>query len=329
MKLSPDELLATARRIADEVLFRDALEVDAKGEIPTAQLQTLADEGFYGVSTYCDGPTIAELIEVLATGCLTTAFVFTQHIGATRAAWVADGVVHDRWAEALASGRSRGGVAFAQILRAGPPMTTTTRSDSGWIINGSAPWVTGWGHIDAVHIAARHDDKIVWALIDAVDSDTLISERLDLAAVDASQTVVLQYRDHVISDDEVTRVVDYESWRADYQLGLRTNGSFALGVASRCCRLLGDDALTHELSAVRDRLNAVDHADMPAARAAASLFAVRAATALVAATGGSAVIRSHHAQRLFREAMFLLVQGQTPTIKSAMAVDLGQSGLRP
>ena len=77
-----------------------------------------------------------------------------------------------------------------------------------------------------------------------------------------------------------------------------------------------------ELAAIRHRLDTSDVDSMPIARADASLFAVRAATALVASTGGRAVTRAEHGQRLLREAMFLLVQGQTPEIRTDLLAKL-------
>jgi alkylation response protein AidB-like acyl-CoA dehydrogenase len=52
-------------------------------------------------------------------------------------------------------------------------------------------------------------------------------------------------------------------------------------------------------------------------RARASEFALRAATTLVVSGGGRSISLEHHAQRLAREALFLLVFGQTATIKAA------------
>ena len=57
---------------------------------------------------------------------------------------------------------------------------------------------------------------------------------------------------------------------------------------------------------------------MPAARAAASTLAWRAAGAVVAAGGSRSVLLTGHAQRLAREAAFLLVFGQRPAIRSAL-----------
>lgn len=318
---SPEVLVARAKQIADEVLFPNALAADQATGVPEKQLQFLADNGFYAMSTYCEPPTIFEVLEALASGCVTTSFVYAQHLGACASAFTSEGPVRAELADDLASGFKRGGVAFAHILRPGTPLTTAQRVAGGWEITGTAPWVTGWGHIDVVHAAARHGDDIVWSLIDAVDSETLTTMPVDFAVVDATQTRELTYQSHFVPDSRVTRVENYDEWRAKYKLGLRANGSLALGVASRCCRLLDEPELTTQLDGLRKKLDSIaaqDHAAMTSARSEASLFAVQVATALVAKTGGNAVMMSNHAQRLMREAMFTVVQGQNPEIRAAM-----------
>jgi hypothetical protein len=66
---------------------------------------------------------------------------------------------------------------------------------------------------------------------------------------------------------------------------------------------------------------------MADARAAASELAVRAAAALAVRDGGYAVAVDQHAQRLAREAVFLLVFGSRPGIKSALLQRLGAVAL--
>jgi len=322
--MSDEMLVERAEALADDVLFPAALNVDAGGEVPVEQLNEIAAAGLYGLTStepthgHAAAPeTVYRVLEALASGCLTTGFVFAQHLGASAAAAASELPVHDELAAPLAAGHKRGGVAFAHILRPGPPMTTAvpTGTDGGYTMSGTAPWVTGWGHIDVFHAAARDGDDIVWALLDADESDSLQATRLDLAAVNSSATVVLEYRDHQVPAERITRIENFEAWRDNYRLGLRGNGSLALGVARRCCTLLDLDAYTTQLDQVRADLDTASTDDMPAARAAASAFAVQAAAALAAASGGSAVTRQHHAQRLVREATFLLVQGQTPQIR--------------
>ena len=327
--MSSADLLAAARRIADEELFPRALETDERGSVPLEELECLREAGLYGIfsptevgGSAVDMPTRYLIQEALAGGCLTTAFVWQQHAGAAAAAAATHGPMRSR-ASAMAAGEVRGGVAFAHLVRPGPPILTATPDEGGWRFNGVAPFVTGWGHIDLVLTAARHEDRIVWALLDAHDAPTLVSRRLELAAIDSSDTYGLRFEDHPVSGTDVTSIVDFAGWFAGYQMGLRANGSLALGVTARCLRLLGPSALDHELDAARELLDTVPHEEMPTARGNIGALGVRAAGALIASIGGAAMFRSHHAQRLAREALFLLVQGQTPEIKEIHRSRLG------
>ena len=322
MELSHAALVERARELADNHLFPAAIEVDRAGVVPAAQLDLLADAGLYSVFSpkHCGGleadwATILDLLEIIAGGCLTTAFVWTQHSGAARSAANTDGPMRDQWARRLATGEARGGVAFAHLLRPGTPLIQATPSDGGWEFTGTAPFVSGWGHINVVSTAARHGDDIVWALLDATDSATLISQRLELASVDSTVTVELAFDRHFVSQAQVTSVERFSDWYANYRTGLRTNGSLALGVAARALRLLGSSQLDVEFAAARSLLDTSEFDDMPAARANMTALAVKSTSALVASIGGSAMMAGHQAQRLAREALFLLVQGQTPEIK--------------
>jgi hypothetical protein len=58
---------------------------------------------------------------------------------------------------------------------------------------------------------------------------------------------------------------------------------------------------------------------MPAARAAASELAQRSAAALVTVQGSRAILAGEHAQRLAREALFLLVFASRPAIKQSLS----------
>jgi len=100
------------------------------------------------------------------------------------------------------------------------------------------------------------------------------------------------------------------------RLGFSGNQGLFRG-ARRCAALLESDALRTELSACRSALDRASLEAMPEQRARASELALRAATTLVVSGGGRAIALDHQAQRLAREALFLLVFGQTATIKAA------------
>ncbi len=326
-----------AQQIADETLFPNALETDRSRDVPVEMLNRLADADLFGLqSAGVEGrpevgrSTTLGVLEALSSGCLTTAFVWAQHGGAARASAQNTGPVHERWASALASGQKRGGVAFAYLLRPGTPMMSATPVEGGWRFSGHAPFVTGWGHIDALLIAGRHGADIVWAIIDAAESPTMTAKRLELAAVNASVTVGLTVDNHFIGDDEVASIQPFDQWLDGYSHRLRDNGSLALGVTRRVLSLLGPTNLDDELATCRSTMDSIyrdypqinqpgeDHRveQMTSARAATTALGVRASAALIASVGGAALSIEHHGQRLGREALFLLIQGQTQAIQS-------------
>ncbi|MDA3039052.1 MAG: acyl-CoA/acyl-ACP dehydrogenase [Actinomycetota bacterium] len=330
------DVVGRARALADDVLFPHALEVDASTALPRAALDEITERGLYGLvgPTHLGGaganqPTQLLVIEALASGCLNTAFVWTQHQGATNAAVTATGEPHEQWAAALSSGRSKGGVAFAHLLRPRAVLTAEPTA-GGWLLSGVAPWVTGWGYIDVVLTGARvgadaetgRGGDIVWLLVDAVDATTLRSIPLRLSAANASGTFEIGFDRHFVPDARVTSIQPYDQWRAEYPKGLRLNGSLGLGVATRTASLLGPSVFDAALLDVRHQLDRATVDQLPTARGRLGALAVKMTAALVATTGGRSILADQHGQRLAREAMFLLIQGQTPEIRDAQLADL-------
>jgi len=167
---------------------------------------------------------------------------------------------------------------------------------------------------------------VVSLIVDAAAQPGLTVTRERLAAVHASVTVRLGFDGVLVPGERWAGQEPFdpaESLRPDR---MRVNGSLALGLVRRCARLLGPGPLDDELVRCRDLLDAaitVDATAMAEARAAASELAVRAAAALAVGDGSRAVTVDQHAQRLAREALFLLVFGSRPGIKSALLRRLG------
>jgi hypothetical protein len=154
--------------------------------------------------------------------------------------------------------------------------------------------------------ARRENGDIVWALVDVTAGPTLQAERLRLAAVNASATVTLSFDQHAVPAARVISIQPFDEWREQDRASLRLNGSLALGVARRCALLLESEALTAELDECRRSLDRASSEAMPEQRARASELALRAATELVVLGGGRAIALDHQAQRLAREALFLI-----------------------
>jgi hypothetical protein len=309
--VSPRE---SAVRLADDLLFPSALEVDRADRVPASHFEALAREGLYDF----DGDL--QVVEILASGCLATTFVWLQHVGVL-ASTAAD---HPDLHAALAEGRLKGGIARAGA-RPGTRSLTVTSAGDGFRLDGSAPWVTGWGMIDIIEVAALEQaenldqaDNVVFLLVDAAPSPTLTSRVHNLVAVNASRTATLTFHSHPVAADRLIRRQPFPEWQAAEASGSRLNGGLALGVASRCISLLDHTDLRSELDACRRALLDADASTLPHARAAASELAMRAAITLTVQTGSRAVLIDDHAQRLVREATFLLVFGTREKIKNAL-----------
>ena len=241
--------VAAAEQLAEDVLFPAANELDALPVLPRERLDLLADLGWYGLSSPSSGldfASAAPILEAFAGGCLTTTFVWMQHLGTPPAC--AFGPEHLRpWVEPLASGARRSTVAFGGLLPSAPLRARQEGDD--WIVDGVAPWVSGWGLGDLIHVAARTpDDDVVWLLVDA-PSPGISAQPLRLLAVNASATVTLSFDGVRVEGARQTSRFPWTEWPAHDAAGLRTNGSLALGVAGRCCRLIGPSPLDDELVA--------------------------------------------------------------------------------
>jgi alkylation response protein AidB-like acyl-CoA dehydrogenase len=323
------DIVAAARRVADEVLFPAAMETDAADTVPSDGLDVLAQAGLYGLTgpvsaggLDADFQTVCAVVEALSSGCLTTAFVWAQHIGAVLAAGASENEVIRGWVPSLCSGERRAGLALGGAPP-GPARLKALETGDGWVFDGSSPFVSGWGRIDVVHTAARTDDgRLVWAFVDARPGGTLAVERLGLVALNATATVRADFVGHPVPSDRVSSVVRHSAEPPPPEL-LRIHASFALGVAVRCCGLLGPTPLDEQLARVRAELDRLDPATIQQARGAAGEVALRAGAALAVAAGSRALLLADHTQRLVREALFTLVYALRPASRDEALAILG------
>ena len=308
--------------------FADAEAVDAADSVPASHLSALASAGLYGIfaPTSVGGLGLGYegacvVVEELASSCLATTFVWAQHfrlVGAMLDPTTPAELRHELLAPAV-RGEVKSGVALTGLLP-GPARLSARRAPGGWLLDGEAPWVSGWGVVDVIFVVARGpDETVVSLLLDAAAQPGLSVERLRLAAANASATVRLGFDGVFVADDRVVRVQPYEVARHQSER-LRLNGSFALGIAKRCCALLGPSPLDDELADRRAELDGAGEGGdaMLLARARASELAVRAAHALGVHRGARSAIAGDVAERLSREAAFLLVFGTRAGIKDGL-----------
>lgn len=332
--MSGSDLPAKIHDLAARFLA-DAEAVDAADTVPEEHLRGLADAGLYGIFAPVEvgglglGAEVGLVIEELASACLASTFVWLQHLRLLGAMLDpgTPAALREALLPAVVSGDVRGGVALTGLLP-GPPRLTARPVDGGWLLDGEAPWVSGWGVVDLLVTVARGpEDTAVTLLMDAREQQGLAAARQRLAAANASATVQLNFDGVFVPDGRLVDQRPYDPVAAQSE-GLRGNGSLALGVGRRCCALIGPSPLDDELDACRAELTAADTAGMPAARAHASEFAARAAHYLAVRRGSRSALAGDDAERLAREAGFLLVFGSRPAIKDALLGRFAGGGVR-
>ncbi len=167
---------------------------------------------------------------------------------------------------------------------------------------------------------------------------------LALAAMAGTQTWPVSFSDFRVSADQIVSRKPAQQWLAENSLvsadanpagfGMARasiNEMAALGTATgQEIVVASAQKLADELVDIRERAYAAADAaaedpeladstidDRIALRAASLDLNLRASSALIAASGGGAMMLSSNAQRRAREALFLLVQGQTAALRTA------------
>ncbi|HTO01852.1 MAG TPA: acyl-CoA dehydrogenase family protein, partial [Microthrixaceae bacterium] len=239
------DALSLAEDLAESVLFPNALETDRSELVPVSNLDALAEAGLYGLfGPESDGGfgadlrTASAVVERIASGCLTTALVWLQHHALVGSLLMGAEPLRSEWLPEVTTGVRRSGIVFTGLIP-GPSTLNATRQGDKWVIDGQAPWVSGWGRIDTLQVAARGpEETVVTVALDQLDRPDLTAVRHRLAALDASGTVRLSFDGLVVEDDRVLSIVPHDPGSVN-GVSLRLNGSLALGVARRCCSLIG------------------------------------------------------------------------------------------
>ncbi|WP_393086822.1 acyl-CoA dehydrogenase family protein [Streptomyces sp. LN704] len=352
MTAPPHPLVSRAGRLAAEVLAPQAERVDQEG-VPASSVEALKRSGLLGVSapvayggSAAPAAVVRETAEILAGACCSTWFVQAQHHTPVLTLAQADAglPVRERLLGPLARGELLSGVAYAQ-LRAYPRVPVrVSRERGGWRFDGTVPWYTGWGLNDVMLLAGVTDDaEALFAFTDAREQSGLRpSPPMRLAALTASRTVSLELDGLWLPDDAVALRTPYETWAATDRPKNTNTSPAVFGVTAAALDLLDTDPpakrtareLRARLDEVRRRAYELADHPVPSERIGERLTAktlaydlMRAATtAAVVAGGGRAMDLGSPAQRLAREGMFLLIQGQTAAVRTAHLGALGAPG---
>ncbi|MFC8068364.1 acyl-CoA dehydrogenase family protein [Streptomyces sp. NPDC057293] len=343
MTTTTHPLVTGAHRLADDLLAPSAQRVD-QDVVPRSHIEAVRRSGLLGVSAPADSGgagapdrVAREVAEILAGACCSTWFVQTQHHTPVRLLAKAEPglAVRERLLRPLATGELLAGIAYAHV-RAHPRVPVRATAGRGGVrFDGTVPWYTGWGLNDLMLLAGVTDaDEVVFAFADAREQPGLrASPPMRLVALTAARTVSLTLDGLWVPEESVVlRTPREEFARVDVPRSTNTSPAvFGLGYAA--LDLLGAapaergaaDALRARLDEVRERAYALADHPVPhehveerlALRTRAYELLRAATTAAVVAGGGRATSVDSPAQRIAREAVFLLIQGQTATVREA------------
>lgn len=332
---TPHPLVARAQRLACDLLVPNAERVDQE-EVPASHIAAVKRSGLLGVSAPkryggAEAPVdvARETAEILSGACCSTWFVQTQHHTPVKLLATYDSPARERLLRPLATGELLAGIAYAHV-RAFPHVPVRAAPDrDGWRFEGRVPWYTGWGLNDVMLLAGVTDSaEVVFVFTEAREQPGMRpSAPMRLAALTAARTVSLEL-DGLWAPREsvVLRTSQQEFARVD--LPRAANASPAVfGVTAAALDLVartqdGDEpakSLRARLDAVRrEAYTLADHPaphecvpERLAAKSRAYEVMRAATTAAIVAGGGRSMTLDSRAQRLAREGMFLLVQGQT------------------
>ncbi|MGW7382394.1 acyl-CoA dehydrogenase family protein [Streptomyces sp. NPDC054794] len=346
MTIAAHPLVSRARRLADDLLAPRAAQVDEEG-VPVSHIEAVRRAGLLGVSAPReDGGAGApegvarEIAEILAGACCSTWFVQTQHHTPVKLLAKSELPVRGRLLRPLATGELMAGIAYAHVRRFPRVPVRATAERGGWRFDGTVPWYTGWGLNDVMLLAGVCErGDVVFAFADARERPGLRpSPPMRLAALTAARTVSLELDGLWLPEESVVLRTPHESF-ARIDIPRSTNTSPAVfGVAYAALRVLENApqgaepaaALRADLDEVRRRAYALadhpvphEHIEERLSLKTRAYDLLRAATtAAVVAGGGRAMDLRSPAQRLAREAMFLLIQGQTAEVRRAQLAAL-------
>lgn len=341
--------LATARRIAADVLVPAAESVDAGG-VPTSHVQALKSAGLLGVTAPAEhgggGAPVAigrEVTEILAGACGATWFVATQHGTPLRTVLASDNEsLRAGWLRPLASSQALAGIAVSHLRRPGRPPVTVVPVPAGWRFDGRVDWVTSWGLAEVLLLGGvTPEGEVVAALVPAAVAPGMAAgPELRLAAMAGAHNVSLELDGLIAAPEQVALRQSHAEWLANDRLVTANVTPAVFGLLATILRRLADAAsargsvagedlaatLTGQAWELRARgYRFVDEhppqAYVPerlAIRAAALELLNRAAAALIVAGAGTSMLTSNPAQRLAREALFHLVQASTPAMREAV-----------
>jgi alkylation response protein AidB-like acyl-CoA dehydrogenase len=338
-----DPVVAAVGRFARDVLVPAALTNDDDG-VPACLVDSLRDLGALNYNAPPAhggaGPNRTidrRLHEHLAYGCLNTWLIWAQHAPIVGRITRDLSRGHDigPLARRVLSGEVLAGAGISDVRRFPDGHLTAEAVPDGWVFRGTVSWVSGWGLNRVLLLAAVEEttSRVVTALVPV--SDRTVPSPLRLKAVSGSHTVRLRVDGVAVPTSEVLSVEPLSAWHAADRVETSDARPHVFGLAARVLDELRAEASAAELverwapqvTEIRRRAYALaeearageqlEHRidERLGLKAAAADALVGLSEALLITRAGRGLAADDTAQLHARSALFLLVQGQTRSVR--------------
>jgi alkylation response protein AidB-like acyl-CoA dehydrogenase len=348
--MSPQEALNAALEYLSAEVRPRANLIDQDPEALRLALRGLCDLDLMAMKRPAEfgGPSMPEPLfrtfqEEVARVSGSLAFLQTQHQSAvSMIASSENQEIREAYLPKMSNGEKLVGIGFSQLRRSGPPAMRAERVDDGFILDGMAPWVTGWSFYPEFLVgAALPDGRAVFGVVPLPLEPTEwigASAPMRLAAMETAMTVSVQMRQYFLPRNRVA-FIRAQGWiQGSDMINIALQGHFAIGCALGGLDVLRENSerknlpfLKDALAALSDELEACRAETTKAQQAAgeettserlqvrawAIDLAVRCAHAAITSSSGASNSVDHPAQRLYREALVYTVSAQTPDIMHA------------
>ncbi len=318
-----------------------AKRTDQNNLWPTNQLEILKQAGIFAWDlpeefggTPCQSAQYTKLYLDLSVACLSTAFVLSQRNAAVQRIAACDNEeLKHQYLPRLAAGELWATVGISHLSTSRQhltkPSVTAEETDSGFVLDGFVPWVTGVNHTDLLVTGGTLADGRQILMASPCPSESIVfGETAEMLALTSSSTGNLKLQGLEVSvADVIAGPVEQVMKSGGGGTGSLTTSVITAGVARRAvlglaeeagkrtdlkaeaeqmqteCQLLIDDLLKLEENPGCDAAKLTPQS----MRTRANSLVLRAAQAYLTATKGSGFLKGHPAERTIREAMFFLV----------------------
>ncbi|MDY6785392.1 MAG: acyl-CoA dehydrogenase family protein [Cyanobacteriota bacterium] len=341
------ETLALTECYLQEFVAPHAAAIDEQPEALKVALQGLGDRALLALrapGSSLSRENFYRFQELVARYSGALAFLQTQHQSAgSLLANSTNNALKQELLPHLASGNILIGVGFSQLRRPGKPLMKAIPVEGGYQLQGTVPWITGYNFFDQFIVGATlPTDEVLYGLMPLQDTDRSMGGRLhfgeplQLLAMGSTQTVSLQVEDWFLARDRVVALQGRDRLSEKDRENVLHHSFFALGCARAAIAILQDidrqkslsflsqasQHLERELEDCRHLIyqalsNRDDFERRLHLRARAIELTGRCARAAVVASSGAANLKSHPAERVYRESLMFAVSGQTQAVMEA------------